>query len=85
MKITKQNIIQIIIGLTLCFNFIISLEKSKHKQNFAVSKNILFKNKRTKCWRSQYPFPKTSKTIHRNSFLTNRSGKTREQKKTRSP
>ena len=44
MKITQNNLIQIILGLTLCLNLItmvITLEKSKttkHKQNFAVSK-----------------------------------------------
>jgi len=40
MKITQRNIILIIIGLTLCLNFVISLEKSKHKQNFGVRPNV---------------------------------------------
>jgi len=40
MKITQRNIIQIIIGLTLCLNFIITLEKSKHRQNFAIRPNV---------------------------------------------
>jgi hypothetical protein len=47
MKITKRNIAQIILGLTLCLNqvtFVITLEKSSenNSQNFAVSKINLF-------------------------------------------
>lgn len=47
MKITQKNLIQIVLGVTLCLNLItmvITVEKSgKHKQNFNVSKKILIK------------------------------------------
>ena len=47
MKITKKNLAQIILGLTLCLNLVtmvITLEKTeKNSQNFSVSKiNKLF-------------------------------------------
>jgi hypothetical protein len=42
MKITKKNLAQIILGLTLCLNLVtmvITLEKTeKNSQNFSVSK-----------------------------------------------